>query len=56
VGLLSDSFVAPFGEENLRYAMLTTLTISLVGVFFLWQGVTRLRADLDANAAESARI
>lgn len=56
VGLLSDTFAAPFGEENLRYAMLTTLTISLVGAFFLWQGVSRLRADLDANTAESARI
>ena len=56
VGLLSDSFAAPFGEENLRYAMLTTLTISLVGVFFLWQGAKSLRADLDANAAESTHV
>jgi len=55
VGLLSDTFAAPFGEENLRYAMLTTLSISLIGVFFLWQGVSRLKADLEANTRELAR-
>jgi len=55
VGLLSDTFAAPFGEENLRYAMLTTLSISLTGVFFLWQGVSRLKADLEANTRELAR-
>jgi len=54
VGLLSDTFAAPFGEENLRYAMLTTLSISLIGVFFLWQGVSRLKADLEANTRELA--
>ena len=55
VGLLSDTFAVPFGEENLRYAMLTTLSISLIGVFFLWQGVSRLKADLEANTRELAR-
>ncbi|GIR82513.1 MAG: hypothetical protein CM15mP84_02610 [Cellvibrionales bacterium] len=38
VGILSDQFAGRFGDDNLRYAMVTTLTISLVGVFFLWMG------------------
>ena len=46
VGLLSDSFAAPFGEENLRYAMLTTLTVSIIGIFFLWRGARTLISDL----------
>jgi len=46
VGLLSDTFAAPFGEENLRYAMLTTLTVSIIGIFFLWRGARTLIADL----------
>jgi len=46
VGLLSDTFAAPFGEENLRYAMLTTLTVSIIGIFFLWRGARTLISDL----------
>ena len=43
-----------YGEDNLRYAMVITLTISLVGVFFLWMGVRSLKRDLETNATELA--
>ena len=56
VGVLSDSFATRFGDDNLRYAMITTLTISLVGVFFLWMGVRSLRRDLNANQSAVAEI
>ena len=49
VGILSDSFASHCGDDNLRYAMVTTLTISLVGVFFLLMAVRGLRRDLNAN-------
>ena len=49
VGILSDAFASTFGEDNLRYAMAITLTISLVGVFFLWMGVRSLKQDLETN-------
>jgi predicted MFS family arabinose efflux permease len=54
VGILSDHFASRFGDDNLRYAMVTTLTISLVGVFFLWMGVRSLRRDLSANESAVA--
>ena len=54
VGILSDQFAGRFGDDNLRYAMVTTLTISLVGVFFLWMGVRSLRRDLNANQSALA--
>ena len=54
VGILSDQFAGRFGDDNLRYAMVTTLTISLVGVFFLWMGVRSLRRDLIANQSALA--
>ena len=54
VGILSDVFASSFGEDNLRYAMAVTLTISLIGVFFLWMGVGSLKRDLEANASEMA--
>ena len=54
VGILSDQFAGRFGDDNLRYAMVTTLTISLVGVFFLWMGVRSLRRDLNANQSAVA--
>jgi hypothetical protein len=50
VGILSDAFVGTYGENNLRYAMAVTLTISLVGVFFLWMGSRSLKRDLEVNA------
>ena len=49
VGILSDAFASTVGEDNLRYAMSITLTISLVGVFFLWMGVRNLKQDLETN-------
>ena len=55
VGILSDQFAGRFGDDNLRYAMVTTLTISLVGVFFLWMGVRSLRRDLNANQSALAK-
>ena len=50
VGILSDAFAGTYGENNLRYAMAVTLTISLVGVFFLWMGARSLKRDLEVNA------
>ena len=55
VGILSDQFAGRFGDDNLRYAMVTTLTISLVGVFFLWMGVRSLRRDLNAHQSALAK-
>jgi hypothetical protein len=46
---LSDAFAGTYGENNLRYAMAITLTISLVGVFFLWMGARGLKRDLKLN-------
>ena len=50
VGILSDAFAGTYGENTLRYAMAVTLTISLVGVFFLWMGARSLKRDLEVNA------
>jgi len=49
VGILSDAFASTYGDNNLRYAMATTLTISLVGVFFLSMGARSLKRDLEIN-------
>ena len=49
VGILSDTYADQFGVDNLRYAMATTLTISLLGAGFLWMGVRSLKRDLEAN-------
>jgi hypothetical protein len=49
VGLLSDHYATSFGDNNLRYAMLTTLTISIVGVGFLLMGALSLKRDLAKN-------
>jgi MFS family permease len=49
VGILSDTFADTYGENNLRYAMACTLTISLVGIFFLWMGARSLKRDLQTN-------
>ena len=42
-------FADPFGADNLRYAMVVTLTISLLGAFFLWMGARGLKRDLELN-------
>ena len=49
VGILSDLFADPFGTDNLRYAMVVTLTISLLGAFFFWMGARGLKRDLELN-------
>lgn len=49
VGILSDTFADTYGENNLRYAMACTLTISLVGIFFLWMGARSLKRDLQTH-------
>jgi len=49
VGILSDLFAQPFGENNLRYAMATALTIGFMGIYFLWMGTHSLNRDLEDN-------
>ncbi len=49
VGILSDLFAEPFGENNLRYAMATALTIGFLGIYFLWMGSRTLNRDLEDN-------
>ena len=49
VGILSDLFAEPFGENNLRYAMATALTIGFLGIYFLWKGSRSLNRDLEDN-------
>ncbi len=50
VGLLSDAFQAPFGEDNLRYAMLVTLALgTILGPLFFWLGARDLRGDIARN-------
>lgn len=49
VGILSDLFAEPFGENNLRYAMATALTIGFLGIYFLWMGSRSLNRDLEDN-------
>jgi MFS family permease len=49
VGILSDLFADPFGTDNLRYAMIVTLTISLLGALFLWMGARGVERDLEVN-------
>ena len=49
VGLMSDLYQSHFGDDNLRYAMLSALTFSGVGLFFLWRGVRCLEQDLATN-------
>jgi predicted MFS family arabinose efflux permease len=49
VGVLSDVFAEPFGDNNLRYAMITALTIGFLGVYFLWMATRSLDRDLEEN-------
>lgn len=49
VGILSDLFAEPFGENNLRYAMATALTIGFLGIYSLWMGSRSLERDLEEN-------
>ena len=51
VGALSDAYIPLFGEENLRYAMLTTLTMGTTGVFFFWIAHRTLLGDISKTEA-----
>lgn len=51
VGALSDAYVPIFGDENLRYAMLTALTMGTSGVFFFWMAHRTLLADISKTDA-----
>lgn len=46
VGVLSDAFASPFGADNLRYAMITTLTLGVSGTVCFLVGARYLTADL----------
>jgi predicted MFS family arabinose efflux permease len=52
VGILSDFYAEPFGDDNLRYAMASVLTIGFLGVYFLWMGTRSLNRDLEENRRE----
>lgn len=49
VGALSDAYANHFGAENLRYAMVTALTLGTFGVFFFWKAERALLSDLKKN-------
>jgi MFS family permease len=47
VGALSDAYSARFGDENLRYAMITSLTLGTSGLFFFWKAQKALLGDIE---------
>ena len=49
VGVLSDAYSDHFGSENLRYAMVTALTLGTTGIFFFWKAQSALLNDLKRN-------
>ena len=51
VGALSDAYIPMFGDENLRYAMLTALTLGISGVFFFWMAHRTLLGDISKTDA-----
>lgn len=51
VGLLSDSFVTTFGDNNLRYAMLCTLVLGLSGTACFAMAARYILADLNKQSA-----
>ena len=51
VGLLSDSFVTVFGDNNLRYAMLCTLVLGLSGTACFIMAARSLLTDLNKQVA-----
>ncbi len=53
VGLLSDAYAPIFGDNNLRYAMITALVIGLLGTLFFWLASRRLVPDLSRQARAS---
>ncbi len=49
VGLLSDFYVAYFGEDSLRYAMLTAVALGSPAVVLFLLAARHLRADLASS-------
>ncbi len=46
VGILSDLLRPTYGEDSLRYALLTISMLSVVGAYFYWTAAHTLREDL----------
>ena len=55
VGALSDAYNTHFGAENLRYAMVTALTIGTSGVFFFWKAQRSLLSDIQKTQGMAQR-
>jgi MFS family permease len=53
-GLLSDLYLPHFGEDSLRYAMLTVGLMGSFAVVFFLLAARHLPADLARSAAHSA--
>ena len=53
VGVLSDLYVPIFGNDHLRYAMLTALVLGLLACSASGKGSRRLLDDIDAQARDS---
>lgn len=56
VGLLSDLYEPLFGADNLRYAMLTTLGLGLLGTAFFGLAARTLLTDLSRQAQADAWV
>jgi len=54
VGLLSDFYVAYFGDDSLRYAMLTAVALGLPAVVLFLLAARHLRADLARSAEQQS--
>jgi hypothetical protein len=46
-GLTSDLLQATYGDDSLRYSMVITAFVSLLGLFLLYMGGKRLPLDLE---------
>ena len=46
VGFVSDSLRPYFGDDSLRYALMTTMITSLLGAFCYWRATKTLKGDL----------
>ena len=46
-GLTSDLLAPQYGDESLRYSMLITAHVGLLGVLFFFLAARRLPADLE---------
>jgi predicted MFS family arabinose efflux permease len=51
VGLLSDFYAGYFGDDSLRYAMLTVGMLGAPAILLFWLGARRLPADLARRVA-----